>query len=86
MTWAYEVLGRSAIGKYWMTWGTFTGTGATTGGDIVTGLKSIKNCMLLETTGVTAAAAVDYATTAGTMIVTGLTAAGDGTWVAIGLK
>jgi len=64
--------------------GTFTTTGTTTGGDIVTGLKSIEYCWVVDKTGNRAGMAIDTTTTPGTITVSGLTAQDVGFWMAIG--
>jgi len=42
MAFAYTVSGRDRVGRRWRTWGTWTNGAADSGGNIVTGLRTVE--------------------------------------------
>jgi hypothetical protein len=51
MAFSYTVAKRTHMGPYRCAWGTFTITGATTGGDVVTGFDNVLFFWIQEATG-----------------------------------
>jgi len=87
MAWASAISGRTLAGNKRVHWGTWTSTGATTGGDIDTGLAMCESIMLTHIgSAVEAAVAVinDTLPVAGTEVTVVCTAADTGYWLAVG--
>ena len=84
MAFSYTITHRYVVGDRWRAYGTWTTTGATTSGSIVTGLVNIENCGVSDITANRADFTIDYTTTAGTIAITGVTATDTGLWWAEG--